>query len=99
MFVCEDGREYLIYINEEGNAEFYSIKWNPAAVSADSGEEYYFRYLIIRSEKGKYYFWPAGFGLDGSLEECSAERHHMNAVCIERTKQLERRESVLSITL
>lgn len=191
VFVCEDGREYPVYINEEGSAEFYSIRWNPAAVkkeqlkttlwmirstdlktsledyvmlgrktleiqdfslletpevesdeyvealedyigdllakaekygeykvyigeyeamdanrvclsvavSGDGGGEYYFRYLIIRSEKGMYYFWPAGFGLDGSLEECSAERHHMNAVCFERTKQLERRESVLSITL
>ena len=98
VFVCEDGREYPIYINEEGNAEFYSIKWNPAAVSGDGGEEYYVRYLIVKSQQGKYYFWPAGFGLNGSLEECSAERHHMNAVCIERTKQLERRESVLSIT-
>lgn len=190
LFICEDSREYPLYINDDGQAEFYKVMGNPAAVkdgalkttlcttetidtnralaelvlygrgtleiqdlslsgvpevkkddyvqaleahirdmlvqgekygeykvfigeyeamdesrvclsaavSGDNGGEYYFRYLIIRSEKGMYYFWPVGFGLDGSLEECSAERHHMNAVCIERTKQLERRESVINIT-
>ena len=39
-----------ILANEEGNAEFYSIKWNPAAVSGDGGEEYYVRYLIVKSQ-------------------------------------------------
>lgn len=35
VFVCEDGREYPVYINEEGSAEFYSIRWNPAAVKKE----------------------------------------------------------------
>ena len=187
VFVCEDGREYPIYINEEGNAEFYSIKWNPAAVkkeqlkttlwtirstdlktsledyvmlgrktlevqdfsilevakvesdeyvealedyirdllaqagkygeykvyigeyeamdanrvclsAAVSGEEeYYVRYLIVKSQQGKYYFWSAGFGLSGELEECRAEKHYMNKLCIDRTKQLRRKEDTIEV--
>ena len=60
--------------------------------AAVTGEEdsYYFRYLIVKSGKGNYHFWPAGFGLNGSLEECEAQRHYMNALCIERTEQLGR---------
>ena len=46
---------------------------------------------------GKYYFWPTGFGLDGSLEECAADRHYMNRLCIERTKQLERSEFEITV--
>lgn len=57
-----------------------------AAVTGE--EDYYFRYLIVRSPKGNYYFWPAGFGLDGSLEEFEAARHHMNRVCIDRTVEI-----------
>lgn len=66
-----------------------------AAVSGD--EEYYFRYMIVKSQKGNYYFWPAGFGIDGSLEECEMNRHYMNAVCIERTKRLKRSEIVIEV--
>ena len=60
-------------------------------------EDYYVRYLIIKSQQENYYFWPVGFGLNGSLEECSADRHYMNALCIDRTKQLERSEIILDI--
>lgn len=187
VFICEDGSEYPIYINEEGGAEFYGIKWNPAAVkeeqlqttlwtirstdfkasledyvmlgrktleiqdfslievpkvesdeyvdalegyigdllaqagkygeykvyigeyeamdvnrvclsAAVSGEEeYYVRYLIVKSQQGKYYFWPAGFGLSGELEECRAEKHYMNKLCIDRTKQLRRKEDTIKV--
>ncbi|MDE5934030.1 MAG: hypothetical protein K2H40_16320, partial [Lachnospiraceae bacterium] len=89
--------EYKVYIGEYEAMDTNRVCLS-AAVSGDGGEEYYVRYLIVKSQQGKYYFWPAGFGLNGSLEECSAERHRMNAVCIERTKQLERRVSVISVT-
>ena len=67
--------------------------------AAVTGEEdsYYFRYLIVKSGKGNYYFWPAGFGLNGSLAECEAQRHYMNALCIERTRQLERCRIVIEV--
>ena len=67
--------------------------------AAVTGEEdsYYFRYLIVKSGKGNYYFWPAGFGLNGSLAECEAGRHYMNALCIERTKQLGRCSIVIEV--
>ena len=67
--------------------------------AAVTGEEdsYYFRYLIVKSGQGNYYFWPAGFGLNGSLTECEAERHYMNALCIERTRQLERCSIVIEV--
>lgn len=86
--------EYRIYIGE------YEILDNSrACISAAvcGEEEYYVRYMIVKSQKENYYFWSAGFGLNGSLEECSADRHHMNAVCIERTKQLERCKIVCQI--
>lgn len=89
--------EYKVYIGEYEAMDESRVCLS-TAVCGDSGEEYYFRYLIIRSQNGKYYFWPVGFGLDGSLEECSAGQHHMNAICIERTKQLGRRESTISVT-
>lgn len=69
----------------------------PRRYQAGEREEYYFRYLIVKSQTGKYYFWPTGFGLDGSLEECAAARHYMNRLCIERTKQLERSEFEITV--
>ncbi len=67
-----------------------------AAVSGE-GEEYYFRYMIVKSQKGNYYFWPVGFGLNGSLEEGEMNSHYMNVVCIERTKQLKRSKIVIEV--
>lgn len=88
--------EYRISIGEyEAGA-----RWNRVCLSAavsGEGEEYYVRYLIVKSQAGKYYFWPTGFGLNGSLEECASDRHYMNRLCIERTKQLERSEFVVMI--
>ena len=79
----------------------YEVPYNNRVClsAAVTGEEdsYYFRYLIVKSGKGNYYFWPAGFGLNGSLTECEAGRHYMNALCIERTKQLERCRIVIEI--
>lgn len=86
--------EYTMYIGEY-EAFDYSRMCISAAVTGS--EEYYFRYLIVKSQKGNYYFWSIGFGLDGSLEECEADRHYMNAVCINRTIQLGRTEIVLDI--
>lgn len=51
---------------------------------------YFVRYLLVKSEKGNYYFWSVGFGLNSSLEECEAQSHYMNALCIERTRQIAR---------
>lgn len=67
--------------------------------AAVMGEEdsYYFRYLITKSGQGNYYFWSAGFGLNGSLTECEVGRHYMNTLCIERTKQLERCSIVIEV--
>lgn len=86
----ENGRsgEYEMNIGE-----YEALNTNQVCLSAAvSGEEdsYYFRYMVIKSEKGNYYFWPAGFGLNSSLAECEAGRHYMNALCIERTRQLAR---------
>lgn len=67
-----------------------------AAVCGDE-ESYYFRYMIVKSEKGSYYFWPIGFGLNDSLEESEAQEHYMNGRCIERTKQLDRHRIVIEI--
>ena len=67
-----------------------------AAVTGED-DSYYFRYLIVKSGKGNYYFWPAGFGLNGSLAECEAGKHYMNALCIERTRQLGRCSIVIEV--
>lgn len=67
-----------------------------AAVCGDE-ESYYLRYMIVKSEKGSYYFWPIGFGLNDSLEESEAQEHYMNGRCIERTKQLDRYRFVIEI--
>ena len=67
-----------------------------AAVTGEEGS-YYFRYLIVKSGQGNYYFWPAGFGLNGSLAECEAGRHYMNALCIERTRQLGRYSILMDV--
>ena len=86
--------KYKVYIGE------YEVIY-PARVcisAAVTGEkEYYVRYLVVRSQHGTYYFWPAGFGLDRSLEECEAEKHYMNGVCIERTKRLGRYVSEIEV--
>lgn len=92
----QEGRQggYKMYIGE-----YEALHSTRVCISAAvTGEEdYYFRYLIVRSQKGNYYFWPAGFGLDGSLEECEAARHHMNRVCIDRTVELERYVSEFTV--
>ena len=54
--------------------------------------------MIVKNGEENYYFWPVGFGLDGSLEECAGDRHYMNKVCIERTKQLWRSGIVIDFT-
>lgn len=79
--------------------EYEVLHTNKVCLSAAvSGEEesYYFRYMIVRSENGKFYFWPAGFGLDSSLAECEAGKHSMNALCIERTRQLSRMKMMIN---
>ncbi len=53
--------------------------------------------IKVKSQKGNYYFWPVGFGLNGSLEEGEMNSHYMNAVCIERTKQLKRSKIVIEV--
>ncbi len=85
----ENGKKgkYIIYLGE------YETVWtNKVCISAAvvGEKEYYVRYLVVKYGEGNFHFWPMGFGLDGSLAECEAERHYMNGVCIERTKKLER---------
>ena len=79
--------------------EYEALFRNKVCLSAAvTGEkEYYIRCLIVKYGEGKYYFWPIGFGLDGSLEECESEKHYMNKVCIERTKQLNRHKREIHI--
>lgn len=87
--------KYEIYIGE-----YEALHTNKVCLSAavsGEGEEYYFRYMIVKSQKGNYYFWPVGFGLNGSLEEGEMNSHYMNAVCIERTKQLKRSKIVIEV--
>ncbi len=106
IIAFEEYIENLLKQNEKSGrydmniGEYESLHTNKVCLSAavsNEEEEYYFRYLIVRSSQGNYYFWPVGFGLNGSLEECSADRHYMNALCIDRTKQLERSEIILDI--
>lgn len=80
--------------------EYEALHTNKVCISAAvvGEKEYYVRYLIVKYGENEYYFWPVGFGLDGSLEECSSERHKMNEICIERIKQLKERK-VSSIVL
>lgn len=86
--------EYELYYGE-----YEELKEGKVCLSgAITGEkEYYVRCLIVKYGEGKYHFWPVGFGLNGSLEECEAEKHHMNKVSIERTKQLERHKRKIAI--
>ena len=93
----QNGRsgEYAMNIGEY-EASFRNKVCLSAAVTGEEGS-YYFRYLIVKSGKGNYYFWPAGFGLNGSLAECEAGRHYMNALCIERTEQLGRCSLVIEV--
>ncbi|MDE5866335.1 MAG: hypothetical protein K2H31_07035, partial [Lachnospiraceae bacterium] len=87
---------YEIYVGEY--EALANSKVCLSAACLGEKEDYYFRYMIVKNGEENYYFWPVGFGLDGSLEECAGDRHYMNKVCIERTKQLERSKFVLDIT-
>ncbi len=86
---------FEMYIGEYETTSTNKVCVSAAIVGEDT--EYYVRYLIVKSEKGNYYFWPIGFGLNGSLEECEADRHYMNQLCIERTKQLGRSKIEINI--
>lgn len=93
----QNGRngEYEINIGE-----YEALHENKVCLSAavSGGEEsWYFRYLVVKSGENNYDFWPAGFGLNGSLEECEAGKHYMNALCIERTKKLARNRSAVEV--
>lgn len=73
--------------------EYESVYSNQVCISAaviGKQDAYYIRYLIVAYGDDQYYFWPVGFGIDGSLEECASTKHGMNRTCIERTKQLNR---------
>ncbi|MDE6566396.1 MAG: hypothetical protein K2K70_01535 [Lachnospiraceae bacterium] len=86
--------EYEIQIGE------YELFFeNKACISAvvTGEQEYYVRYLIVRYGDDRYYFRPVGFGSDGSLEECEFGRHHMNQICAERTKLLNREKFRVNI--
>lgn len=86
-------------VYEMSIGEYEALHTNKVCLSAAvCGEEesYYFRYMIVKSENGNFYFWPAGFGLDSSLSECEAGKHYMNALCIERTRQLSRTKILLN---
>lgn len=93
----QNGRsgEYEISIGE-----YEALHENKVCLSAavSGGEEsWYFRDLVVNTGDETYAFWPVGFGLNGSLEECRAESHDMNALCIERTKCLERNRCVIEV--
>ena len=83
----ENGKQgrYDIYMGE-----YEAVGVNKVCMSAAviGEEKYYVRYLAVKYGEGDYYFWPVGFGLDGSLEECASEKHRMNEICIERVRQL-----------
>lgn len=93
-------KDLLVSGGEKGEfeitfGEYEALFPNKVCLSAAvTGErDYYIRCLIVKygeDEEEKYYFWPVGFGLNGSLEECGADIHYMNQVSIERTKQLNR---------
>ncbi len=75
--------------------EYESVCSNQVCISAavtGGQDEYYIRYLIVRYGDDRYFFWPAGFGTDESLEECAGKKHGMNQTCIERTRLLNRTE-------
>lgn len=78
---------YNLYIGEY-EAMYLGRGCISAAVIGE-GKSYYFRYYIT-SVGDTYYCWPVGFGLDESLEECEAEAHYMNQICIDRTVELNR---------
>lgn len=92
----EKSGRYEMYIGEYEALFMNEVCLSVALLNED--EAYYFRYMIVKNGEENYYFWPVGFGLDGSLEECEADRHYMNKVCIERTKQLRRSEIVIDFT-
>ncbi len=87
--------EYEINIGEY--EALYTNKVCLSAAVVGEEESYYFRNMIVKSGEESYYFWSIGFGLNGTLEECEAQRHYMNALCIERTKQLARNKIVVKI--
>ena len=107
-FLCTcNGRLYkrlLVEGGEKGEfeldfGEYEALFPNKVCLSvAVTGErEYYVRCLVVKYGEGKCYFWPVGLGLNGSLEECEAEKYHMNKVCIERIQQLDRHNSKITI--
>lgn len=86
--------EYTITIGE-----YEAFSRNQVCISAavQGQEEYYLRFLAYRSVKGNFYFWPIGFGVDGSLTECEAEAYQMNRIGIERTVELKRYTSKIIV--
>lgn len=97
-------KDLLVEGGEKGEfeldfGEYEALFPNKVCLSvAVTGErEYYVRCLVVKYGEGKCYFWPVGLGLNGSLEECEAEKYHMNKVCIERIQQLDRHNSKITI--
>ena len=81
---------YSMYIGE-----YEAMHTNKVCISAaiiGKEDEYYVRYMIVKSGDGNYYFWPAGFGINIGLEGCETEKYEMNKICCERVKQLRRKE-------
>lgn len=86
---------YEIYLGE-----YEALHTNKVCVSAaviGSEEEYYVRYLIVRSGTEKYDFWTVGFGIDDSLAESKSTAHQMNKRCIKKTKFLDRKVGMIFI--
>lgn len=97
-------KELLLQYGRYGNyniyvGEYEALHTNKVCLSAAviGEEEYYVRYLIVKSAKGNYYFWPVGFGLNASLNECENKSHQMNKLCIDRTKQLRHDAIAISV--
>ncbi|MGN0304644.1 MAG: hypothetical protein ACI4D2_00655, partial [Lachnospiraceae bacterium] len=86
--------EYTITI---GEYEAFSRNQVCMSAAVQGQEEYYLRFLVYRSVKGNFYFWPIGFGVDGSLTECEAEAYQMNRIGIERTVELKRYTSKIIV--
>ena len=102
---CKQVKELLAHSNKHGTymvqiGEYESLFANKACISAaiiGQQAEYYIRYLIVEYGNGQYYFWPVGFGINGSLEECKNDKHSMNKICIDRTKALNRTKIEITV--
>lgn len=92
----KNGRDGEYELNIGEYEALHSNKVCLSAAVCGEKESYYFRYMIVKSKNGNFYFWPAGFGLDSSLSECEAGKHYMNALCIERTRQLSRMNMMIN---